>query len=339
MAFFSIKKLIIVSVAAAMLSACSSGADDNMGNAQSAFEQNSYQKARIFLLNELKKDPNNIEANALYARVMLGMADGDSAQAAINKLPDGFDDIRAMKAHALILKGQSSEVLNLYQNIDSADYSKQDWRMIIWAKLEFNELDDAYADIQTALKLHPNNSEILSHTANYHLLKADNPSALNFADKAIEKDSNNFEAYSVAGRASLRMSKIDEAAEYYRRADEAFPDNPLPALNLAGIAMDKNDLNTAKPYVEKALRLNGSLPLTKFIEARFAHASGDYESAKDILQDAKSGLSNFGPAIFLSGKVAFDMGEYEVAAARLRRAVSDNPGNIEARQLLDQIPR
>lgn len=341
MAFFLSKNLTLTWVAAAaiILSGCSGKSADNMADAQSAIEQNRFQKARIFLLNELQEDPSNVEVNALYARVMLNMGDGDSAQAALNKLPANFADLRAMKAHALILKGQSGEVLNIYRNVDGASLSEQDLRMVIWAKLEANELNNAFTDIEKALKLYPQNSEILAHKANYYLLKTNNPFALNFADKALKINPSNFEAYSVAGRALLRMNKIDDAAKYYSRADEAFPDNPLPALNLAGIAMDKNNLDAAKPFVDKALRLNSSLPLTKFIEARYAHATGDYQTAKDILQDAKSGLGDFGPAIFLSGKVAFDMGEFEVAAARLRRAMSDNPANVEARQLLERIPR
>lgn len=341
MNFFSNYKLSLSALIMIMMvniSACSQTDTDNIAKAQSAYEDNKFRSARIFLLNELQENPADINANALLAQTALAMGDGDSAQAALNRLPDDFDNIRPMKAHALILKGQSSEVINLYAGIDSKDYNDQDWRMLIWAKIEAGEDKNINSDLQRALGIYRKNSQLLSLSAAHQLTQFNNRTALSSAQKAIEYDENNFEAYNIAGLAALRMNNIEEAIDIYTRADENFPDTPIPAINLADIALDKNDLETAKPYVEKAEKLSNTLPLTLYIKARYAHASGDNEIAKSILQDSKSGLDDYEPAIFLSGKVAFELGEYELAASKLRRIIANDPRNEEAAAILKQIP-
>lgn len=320
------------------VSACSDEKADNIGEAQSAYENNNFQKARIFLLNQLREDPANADANALYAQVMLQLGDGDSAQTALAKLPAEFEDIRALKAQALILKGRSNDVVAQYKTVEQADLTPLDWRMMIWAKFATNAYGEAYKDVQIALEKHPNDSDILSLAGNYHLEKGNNPLAIQFADKALEYDERNYEALNLGGRASLRVNKIDQAQAYYERAAKAFPDNPIPVINLAGIAMDKEDLDTAKTFLERAERLNASLPLTKFIKARYLNLKGDNVAAKEILQDSNSRLDGFGPAVFLEGKIAFELGEMSVARSRLNRSLAINPYNQEAKDLLKKIP-
>lgn len=320
------------------LSACNDAQVDNISEAQSAYEDNNFQKARIFLLNQLREDPKNQEANALYARVMLQLGDGDSAQTALTKLPDDFEDIRALKAHSLILKGRSNDALAEYRDIEPSTFTPQDWRMVIWAKSASNAYEEAYEDVKTALEKHPDNSDLLFLAGNYHLEKGNNPLALQFADRSLNFDEKNYDALDLGGKASLRVNKIDQAQKYYERGAQSFPDNPIPVINLAGIAMDQNDLDSAKAHLESAERLNASLPLTKFIKARYLNMTGDNIAAKEILQDSNTGLDNFGPAVFLAGKIAFELGEMSVARSRLNRSLAINPNNQEARDILRKIP-
>ncbi len=320
------------------VSACNDAQVDNISEAQSAFEENSFQEARIFLLNLLREDPANQEANALYAKVMLELGDGDSAQTALAKLPADFEDIKALNAQALILKGRGIDALALYRDVEPSTFTPQDWRMVIWAKFATNAYEEGYEDVKTALEKYPDNSDLLSLAGIYHLEKGNNPLALQFANKSLGFDEKNYDALDLGGRASLRINKIDQAQAYYERGAEAFPDNPIPVINLAGIAMDKNDLDSAKTHLESAERLNASLPLTKFIKARYLNMTGENVAAKEILQDSNTGLDNFGPAVFLAGKIAFELGEMSVARSRLNRSLAINPNNPEARDLLSKIP-
>lgn len=320
------------------VSACSDDNVDNIAQAQSAIDENRFQKARVFLLNQLRENPTNPDANALYANVMLQLGDGDSALTALEKLPAEYEELRALKSQALILKGRGDDVLAQYEAIQQSDLTAQDWRMIIWAKFSTNALDAAIKDTETALKKYPENSDILSFAGNYHLEKGNNPLALQFAENALQYDDVNYEALNLAARASLRTNKAAEAQKYYERAAEAYPDNPIPVINLAGIAMDNGDLDTARTNLDNAERLNAGLPLTKFIKARYLNMSGDNAAAKAILQDGNSGLDGFGPAVFLAGKVAYELGEFSVARSRLNRSLAINPNNQEAKDLLSKIP-
>lgn len=320
------------------VSACNDSQVDNISEAQSAFEDHNFKKARIFLLNLLREDPTNQGANALYAMVMLELGDGDSALTALAKLPADFEDIKALNAQALILKGRGNDALALYRDVEPSTFTPQDWRMVIWAKYTNKAYEEGYKDVKTALKKNPDNSDILSLAGIYHLEKGNNSLALQFAAKSLKFDDKNYDALDLGGKASLRINKIDQAQAYYERGATAFPDNPIPAINLAGIAMDKNDLDSAKTYLESAERLNASLPLTKFIKARYLNMTGENVAAKEILQDSNTGLDNFGPAVFLAGKIAFELGEMSVARSRLNRSLAINPNNLEARDLLSKIP-
>lgn len=328
---------IVLGASCITLSACDSAPTDHIAEARSAVKDNEFQNARVHLLNTLRENPRDIEANILYAQVMLRLGDGDSALTALEKLPTDYENLRTMKAHALILRGRSIDVLNQYQNIDKSQYNDQDWRMLIWAKFETNRVNETLDDINEALAKHPDNPDLLSISGNYHLTKLNNSQALTNANEALQFDQTHYDALNLAGRATLRLNQIDEAQKYYERAASFHPDNPIPIINLAGIAMDKSDLKKASDYVEQAERLNSALPLTKFVKARYANLTGDNATAKEILQDSKSGLDNFGPAIFLSGKVAYDLGEFTFAQARLERSLAIDPVNEQARQMLAKI--
>jgi len=321
-----------------IISACSNDTKQNhYEQAQTAFQDNKFYEARIYLLNTLRNNPTDIKSNALFADVALQLSDGDSALSALEKLPEDHEDLRALKSHASILKGRINDVINSYDVIDAKNYTAEDWRMLSWALFEREEAEKAFEILESALKHFPKNSDLLALLGNYYLTKSNNNKALDYSINALKFDEDNYEALNLAARASLRLNQIDKAKEYYFKAYEAYPDNPIPAINLAGIALDEKDIKTAKPYLEQAEQINAALPFTKFIKARYAHLTGDNALAKEILMASNSGLENFEPAIFLAGKVAYELGDHQVAAARLRRSLAAEPNNDEARRLLTKI--
>ncbi len=336
----SIRNIRIVSVltlSSLSLAACSGSQGDALSQAQSAYDSNAYQDARIYLLNRLQENPNDQAANLLFAKVALSLGDGESARTALGKLPENQEGLRPMQSHAAILRGRARDVVTQYEEIDQSNWLEQDWRMLNWAKLELGMDQQAYESLQTAIKKHPNSSDLLALLGNYYLNKNDLKTALEFAKKALNNDEDNYEALNLAGRCSIRLGDIKQAEIYYDQAAKKYPDNPIPVINLAGLALDRDDLKTAEPYVKRAQQLNSELPFTKFIEARYKHIMGDNQAAKTILQDTKSGLDGFGPAISLMGRVAYELGEYELAADRLKRSLAEDPNNIEDQNLLNQV--
>jgi tetratricopeptide (TPR) repeat protein/TolB-like protein/predicted Ser/Thr protein kinase len=127
-------------------------------------------------------------------------------------------------------------------------------------------VDQARELLHRAVALEPDYAAALSALANAYGFRSiattdrtDLARAVEFADRAIDVDARNWEAYTWKGYALMRQSRFEEAAEAYRRATELNPAH-APAPYFAGSSLlFVGRIADAVPLLQRAVDLDPRL--------------------------------------------------------------------------------
>lgn len=153
--------------------------------------------------------------------------------------------------------------------------------------------DYAEDEFQTALKLQPNDVEIIFEYANF--------------------------LYSI--------SKNTEAERYYREVLDIEPENVLALTFMALNKLILNQLDEAKDYILKALKINPHHEYIQFCAGRIFYARKEYEDAKHYLIHAVEQNPDIETQNVLA-LVYYELGEYETAINIFNNLLSKQPDNI-----------
>lgn len=139
------------------------------------------------------------------------------------------------------------------------------------------------------------------------------------------------------GNQLTRVQRLDEAEEYFAYAKELAPQNPVLFESLGLLADEKNELEKAAGYLEKAIQLKsnsflvqylyGKVKLRALVEAK----RGTREDTKPIraaLQRSVEMMPSFGPSHHLLGVLEMVAdGNPARAEQHVRRALEFEPDN------------
>ncbi|MBP7497635.1 MAG: tetratricopeptide repeat protein, partial [Bacteroidales bacterium] len=99
---------------------------------------------------------------------------------------------------------------------------------------------------------------------------------LNIYKSVISLYPDNWKGYNNAGCTSFKLGKYDEAGTYFEKANTISPNNAMVLYNLSAIALQKNNLGTAKSYMETAKTQGADINYNLGI---ILITQGDYEQA------------------------------------------------------------
>ena len=224
---------------------------------------NQLAKAKEIYDNILMKNSPTAETIHQYAVLSSSLCDTDTAEKMLKK------------------------VIRMNPNIAKAH---KDLGIIYLNKRLFDYADDEF---KTAMKLQPNDFEIIFEYGNF--------------------------LYST--------SKNTEAERYYTEALEIEPDNILALTFMALNKLILNQLDASKEYIMKALKINHHHEYILFCAGRIMYARGEYEDAKRYL--IKAVEQN--PDIETQNTLAltyYELEEYPQALNIFNNLLSKHPENI-----------
>lgn len=282
--------------------------------AQQYVQEENWPKARVALRNVLKIDPNDAEANFLYAtveekeknwlnafRYYLKVAElhPDHREARIklarfyleggltDKVLEITDQILAkypgdpgaetLQAAVLAVKGRKAEALARAEEVHRRHPDEPDAASLLTA-LYTNErrLNDAEAVLKKTLEAKPKNVVLLS----------------NLADTLV------------------RAGRLDEAEENVKRIIEAEPKVFDHRVRMAAFYSYRKDLGKAEAVLREAVRLDPENEERRLVFAQFMATQKDAKAGEAVLVEAMGDLSR-------STKVRFALGQlYETTDQR-----------------------
>jgi tetratricopeptide (TPR) repeat protein len=125
-----------------------------------------------------------------------------------------------------------------------------------------------------------------------------------------------------------------KGAEYaFRRVTEAEPEYSDGWLNVARALIQEGETDTAKPFIERALKVNSKLGRIHFFKAMIEKADGDYDSALRSLGIAESLYPRDRVVLNQIARILFLKREFKKALAVLERVCMVDPEDIQMHYL------
>lgn len=274
----------------------------------------------------------------------LGLGDGFTAEVYLKKLGErdiSVSERKTLLAHSLVVRDRPFDAITvLTEQLPKSAWTSETYRIAIWALRSYDRRDSANSLLAEGLSIFPRNAQLLALEARNRLDVEDLDGASANAGLALKANPRNFEAHLISAEVALRQNRADDALRHYRAAHAAFPNDPLPMVNIAGILIDQGRLAEAGPVVTKGLNYHPGLPLLMFQQARIYVQKKDFLAAQRSLNSAWHALETYVPAQILSARVSIALGNRATAEAMLTRAAQDPrfTGDIAALRTEFNIP-
>ncbi len=159
-------------------------------------------------------------------------------------------DLQYVLGSALIQTGQRREGISRVEKAAEAGNSADAYMLAGATLLQINELEQARRDLETALRLDPKLPGI----------------------------------YTLAGTARDKTGDVADAEAAFRQALILNPNDFEANLYLGGILYKRRQLDEAKMFLDKALRLDPKSSMARYEAAMLKNASGEYAVAAQDLE-------------------------------------------------------
>ena len=231
-------------------------------------------------------------------------------------------------ANLYIKTNQLNKAKEIYDNIllknnPSADTLHQ--YAIISSSL--CDTDTAEKILKKVIKMNPNIAKAHKDLAIIYLNKRLFDYAKDEFKIAMQLQPNDFEILFEYGNFLYSTSQNNEAERYYTEALEIEPNNVLALTFMALNKLILNQLDPAKEYIEKALKINHHHEYIQFCAGRIMYARGEYEDAKRYLIRA----IEQNPDVETQNTLAltyYELGEYQSAINIFENILLKFPENI-----------
>jgi tetratricopeptide (TPR) repeat protein len=334
----TLKTIALFSAASAALSlaACDSAPIATNAGVEQAMETGDLASAQARLSDIFNSGNADDETQRLKLDLMLKLGDGYAAMAAIDALSEAAlpaPERRVTSAHALILQEKPEAASALYAEADPANFSEQDYHMLLWALREMGEDEDFDAGLQAGLAAFPDSADLNTLAARALMSVGENERARPYAEKALASDPAHFEALLAQGELAIEAGDLDAALDHYRAAVKAYPWRAIPKANVAGLQLDLEQVEAAGETLRAALAKHPEEPFLQWQQVRYALATDDLDTARLALENARKAFRGEDEFTLLSAQAEERFGNRELALSEYRRylkAVGDDAA-IEAK--------
>ena len=160
-------------------------------------------------------------------------------------------DLAYVLGSALIATGRRREGITRIEKVAQRSSSADSYMLAGSTLLQLNEFEPARKDLDEAVRLDPKLPGL----------------------------------YSLDGTARDKMGDVKAAEAAFREALKLNPDDFEANLYLGAILLKRRDLEEARPYLERAVRINASSSMALYEMAMLKSTSGQYESAVQDLEN------------------------------------------------------
>jgi arabinofuranosyltransferase len=262
-----------------------------------------------------------------------------------------YDKLSLIVRGRLLSRARLAEIVRFNLRLDEhlidaqkyRDYEKPDWSEVIavrpdWAggyrerglsRLKSGEVDSALTDLETSVRLNPNDSPALVAVAQIVATRGDSTRALALLEHGVQADPADTEARVKLGQALVAKGRYDEAIATLQEAPECPWGLALVYNNIGSAYIKKREPGQAMVWLQKALAFG---PMVSEIHYNLGCASmavGDLPRARRSLETALALAPEFLQARKQLGMVLAQAGSDAAAIAQLEQYVAASPEDGE----------
>lgn len=307
-----------------------------MADAQQYRQKGDNNAALIQLKNAASQSPQDAEVRFQLASLYNEMGNAISAEKEVRKaISLGGDSTRTAPAlaKALVLQGHPQKAIDESASAlakASADLlaTRGD------AYLAINDLANAKASYEQALKAQPGLAEALIGLARLAMFEKDTDSAVRLTEQAIAANPKNSAVWLFKGNLMRTLTNTGAAIDAYGQAIAFKPDNVVARIERATVEIDTAKFDAAKTDIDAAKKISANAPIVLYTQALLDFAQGKFAAARESLQKVLTVFPEHMPTILLSGAVELNLAMPQQAEQHLRKYVKEFPNNVYARKLL-----
>ncbi|MBO5738710.1 tetratricopeptide repeat protein [bacterium] len=147
--------------------------------------------------------------------------------------------------------------------------------------------DYAEDEFKTALKLEPNDFEILFEYGNFLYSTSKNLEADRYYNEALEVNPNSAIALTFMALNKLVLNQLDEAYKYISKAISIEPNHEYVQFCMGRILFARNEFEEAKRYLIRAVEQNPDVETQNTLALTYFEL-GEYEKALNIFQNLET---------------------------------------------------
>lgn len=247
----------------------------------------------------------------------------------------GTDHIR--EADALIENGSYAEAL---ESLEAAEEAGENMRLIHRSRgiadMGISDYGAAVDEFTAALSSNKGYVKDMDIDTSYYLAVSqyrlgDVQGANDTYSAIIALFPDQPDAYFLRGRTYLAMQDTDNAKSDFDKAIKLSPGDPDLYIQIYEALADAGFSSDGERYLKNAMELNTKL--SSFQKGRLYYAMGDYERAKENLENAVSNEKDPQATLYL-GRTYEAMGDMNYAASLYRSYLENDPGNA---QVINQL--
>ena len=305
--------LIVAMAVFALLTACQPTPEERMSRAEAYFAEADYRTAAIELRNVLQAEPDNGQARLLLARSSYQLGDFATAVSQFERalgLGHTTVDVWLGFGRSLLSQGRAQDAFTrVVPNLDASSENEAVQNFLGDVSFSLANYEDAGSYYSRAVGINPS-------------------SAGGLVGQAMIRAANN---------------EDEDAQRLLNQAAEANPATSFVWLAQGNFHRSNRGFIDAISAYENAIRVEtAKTPIGETFSARMSLVSSLIDSRR--LGDAETRLAEFTAKFpdhpvsgFLSGRLAFEKGDYEDAQLQLQDYLAKNPGDARGQAILGAI--
>ncbi|MGK7919729.1 MAG: tetratricopeptide repeat protein [Trichodesmium sp.] len=205
------------------------------------------------------------------------------------------------------------------------------YKNLVIANTNIGNLQAALETYEQAISFNSHNPSIYVNLASFYINHLQNfEAALSNYQKALNLDSNNLPASVGKGKVLVKLGRFEQAKQLFSELTEKFPDQTLVWENLAKVAEEQKDWNSALE--------NWEIAISKFPEnLSFYRAKGNvliqlgrYQEAEVVFKDISEKFSYKSDGLCGLAQVLEEQQKWELALTKWQEVIENFPQNILA---------
>jgi Flp pilus assembly protein TadD len=279
-------------------------------------------------------DQKSPEPRAAVARLYLAEGKREEAEEVAKRAKHDFPDDPAgyrMLGNLYFMTGDLDKTLAeygaLHQEHPEDLQVKKDYIQLLLEKGEFSDASRLDAEI---LQANPNDNDALVYRSQLQISDGHTSDATATLETVIKNDPGNSEAHYVLGVGFERLGNLERAQTEWREALRLRADLLDAVRALAGVAMERGDMDALDQEATEIIRLQPASPegyalraLSNVNRKRFSSAEVDIRKAIEIAPQSSYGYAQM-------GNLKFAEGQFEAAGKAYQAALDRNPNSRDA---------
>jgi Tfp pilus assembly protein PilF len=305
---------------------------------------NSQDKAEADLKTAISNAPQSAQAYLMLGELRYSQKHYPEGAALLEQAlqydPNSIAAMRGLVSYDLSRKQPGQAITRLNAQIAKSPKNSGFYDLLAQVQLQSKNLDQAAATAQKAMQVNPDDGEAVSIYAQLQAQRGQAASAISTWEQWLKAHPGNAGALATLGMLEESLGDKRKAEDYYRKALQIQPTQPLASNNLAYLMLENGEnVDVALTLAQTARRGMPNSPNSADTLAWAYYHKGTYGFARDLLEDAIKINPNSQTMQYHLGMVYSKLGDKNNAANHLKKSIAlapDSPAAKDARAALQK---